>query len=56
MLTRQIKTDLLLLYEMGATTGTTTPPMSFALRRGVCQNFAHVMISGLRGIGLPRLM
>jgi len=32
---------------------TTTPPMSFALRRGVCQDFAHIMISGLRGIGLP---
>jgi transglutaminase-like putative cysteine protease len=40
-------------YEVGATTVTTTPPMSFALRRGVCQDFAHIMISGLRGIGLP---
>jgi transglutaminase-like putative cysteine protease len=40
-------------YEFGATTVTTTPPMSFALRRGVCQDFAHIMISGLRGIGLP---
>jgi transglutaminase-like putative cysteine protease len=40
-------------YEIGATTVTTTPPMSFALRRGVCQDFAHIMISGLRGIGLP---
>jgi transglutaminase-like putative cysteine protease len=41
------------VYEIGATTVTTTPPMSFALRRGVCQDFAHIMISGLRGIGLP---
>src|SRR6202035_4707736 len=40
-------------YEIGATTVTTPPPMSFALRRGVCQDFAHIMISGLRGIGLP---
>jgi transglutaminase-like putative cysteine protease len=40
-------------YEIGATTVTTTPPMSFALRRGVCQDFAHIMISGLRGLGLP---
>ena len=48
---RRIKTDL--VYEIGATTVTTTPPMSFALRRGVCQDFAHIMISGLRGIGLP---
>ena len=42
-----------LVYEIGATTVTTTPPMLFALRRGVCQDFAHIMISGLRGIGLP---
>jgi transglutaminase-like putative cysteine protease len=40
-------------YEIGVTTVTTTPPMSFALRRGVCQDFAHIMISGLRGLGLP---
>jgi transglutaminase-like putative cysteine protease len=50
-LTRRIKTDM--TYEIGATTVTTTPPMAFALRRGVCQDFAHIMISGLRGIGLP---
>jgi transglutaminase-like putative cysteine protease len=42
-----------IVYEIGATTVTTTPPMAFALRRGVCQDFAHIMISGLRGIGLP---
>ena len=47
----RIKSDL--VYEIGATTVTTTPTMSFAQRRGVCQDFAHVMISGLRGIGLP---
>jgi transglutaminase-like putative cysteine protease len=47
----RIKADM--VYEIGATTVTTTPPMSFALRRGVCQDFAHIMISGLRGIGLP---
>jgi transglutaminase-like putative cysteine protease len=40
-------------YEIGATTVSTTPSMSFALRRGVCQDFAHIMISGLRGLGLP---
>ena len=50
-LMRRIKADL--HYEIGATTVTTTAPMSFALRRGVCQDFAHIMISGLRGIGLP---
>ena len=47
----RIKQDF--TYEIGATTVSTTPPMSFALRRGVCQDFAHIMISGLRGIGLP---
>jgi transglutaminase-like putative cysteine protease len=47
----RFKSDI--VYEIGATTVTTTPPMSFALRRGVCQDFAHIMISGLRGIGLP---
>jgi transglutaminase-like putative cysteine protease len=47
----RIKADM--VYDTGATTVTTTPPMSFALRRGVCQDFAHIMISGLRGIGLP---
>ena len=25
----------------------------FELRRGVCQDFSHVMIAGLRGIGIP---
>ena len=50
-LMNRIKADI--VYEIGATTVTTTPPMSFALRRGVCQDFAHIMISGLRGIGLP---
>jgi transglutaminase-like putative cysteine protease len=50
-LMRRIKNDF--TYEPGATTVRTTPSMSFALRRGVCQDFAHVMISGLRGLGLP---
>ncbi|MFZ3357771.1 MAG: transglutaminase family protein [Xanthobacteraceae bacterium] len=50
-LNTRMKADI--VYEIGATTVTTTPPMSFALRRGVCQDFAHIMISGLRGIGLP---
>jgi len=41
------------VYEVGATTASTTPPMSFALRRGVCQDFTHIMISGIRSLGLP---
>ena len=50
-LMKRIKGDF--VYEIGATTASTTPPMSFALRRGVCQDFAHIMISGMRGLGLP---
>jgi transglutaminase-like putative cysteine protease len=50
-LMQRIKNDF--VYEPGATTVTTTPSAAFALRRGVCQDFAHVMIAGLRGIGLP---
>jgi transglutaminase-like putative cysteine protease len=47
----RIKADF--TYEIGATNVMTTPAMSFALRRGVCQDFAHIMISGLRGLGIP---
>jgi transglutaminase-like putative cysteine protease len=47
----RLKADM--VYEIGATTVTTMAPMSFALRRGVCQDFAHIMISGLRGLSLP---
>lgn len=50
-LMNRIKADF--VYELGATTASTTPPMSFALRRGVCQDFSHVMISGMRSLGLP---
>jgi transglutaminase-like putative cysteine protease len=50
-LMQRIKRDF--TYELGATTVSTTPSMAFALRRGVCQDFAHIMIAGLRGLGLP---
>ena len=50
-LMNRIKADF--VYEVGATTATTTAPMSFALRRGVCQDFTHIMISGMRSLGLP---
>ena len=48
---QRIKRDF--TYEIGATTVSTTPSAAFALRRGVCQDFAHMMIAGLRGLGLP---
>jgi transglutaminase-like putative cysteine protease len=47
----RVKADF--VYEFGATDVSTTPTAAYALRRGVCQDFAHIMISGLRGIGLP---
>jgi transglutaminase-like putative cysteine protease len=50
-LMNRIKADF--VYEPGATTASTTPLISFALRRGVCQDFSHVMISGMRALGLP---
>ncbi|THD44878.1 MAG: transglutaminase family protein [Bradyrhizobium sp.] len=52
-LTRRIKADF--AYDSRATVATTSPIEAFARRRGVCQDFAHVMISGLRGLGLPAL-
>jgi transglutaminase-like putative cysteine protease len=40
-------------YDKDATKVDTGPVEAFALKRGVCQDFAHVMISGLRGLGIP---
>ncbi|MFN4156784.1 MAG: transglutaminase domain-containing protein [Gemmobacter sp.] len=40
-------------FDAEATTVDTLPDEAFADRRGVCQDFAHVMIAGLRGIGVP---
>jgi transglutaminase-like putative cysteine protease len=48
---RRIRNDF--TYELGATTVTTTPSMSFALRRGVCQDFAHIMIALVRRLNIP---
>lgn len=40
-------------YDSDATTVTTTPDQSFKLKRGVCQDFTHVMIVALRSLGIP---
>lgn len=40
-------------FDAAATSVDTTPAQAFAQRRGVCQDFAQVMIAGLRGIGIP---
>ena len=40
-------------YDGEATTVATHGRDAFDLRRGVCQDFSHVMIAGLRGLGIP---
>jgi len=40
-------------FDAEATDVDTTPAEAFALRHGVCQDFTHVMIACLRGIGIP---
>ena len=40
-------------YDAEATDVTTTPLAAFTQRRGVCQDFAQIMIAGLRAIGMP---
>jgi transglutaminase-like putative cysteine protease len=50
-LNHRVHTDF--AYEKGVTDVTTPVEEAFAQRRGVCQDFAHVMIACLRSIGLP---
>ncbi len=40
-------------YEPESTEIWTPLSQAFAARRGVCQDFAHIMIAGLRGLGVP---
>ncbi|CAN7330695.1 transglutaminase family protein [Bosea sp. LjRoot9] len=40
-------------YDPDATEVTTPLAEAFSQRHGVCQDFAHIMIAGLRGLGLP---
>jgi transglutaminase-like putative cysteine protease len=40
-------------FDAAATLVDTPPHEAFAKRRGVCQDFAQIMISGLRAAGLP---
>lgn len=47
----RIKNDF--AYEPETTDITTPLSQAFTERQGVCQDFAHIMIAGLRGIGLP---
>ncbi len=40
-------------YDRASTNVDTAPLEAFNLKRGVCQDFVHVMIAGLRGVGIP---
>jgi transglutaminase-like putative cysteine protease len=40
-------------FDPEATTVDTPPAEAFVRRKGVCQDFAQIMIAGLRGIGVP---
>jgi transglutaminase-like putative cysteine protease len=50
-LMRRIRSDF--RYDSRATVISTPLMEVFEKRHGVCQDFAHVMIAGLRGLGLP---
>lgn len=42
-----------LTFDPNATTVDTPPSEAFANKTGVCQDFAQIMIAGLRGMGIP---
>ncbi len=50
-LTRRIHTDF--VYDPRATTVTTPVADVFRMKRGVCQDFAHMQIALLRALGIP---
>ena len=50
-LMRRIRRDF--RYDPDATRVSTPLIEAFTKRHGVCQDFAHIMIAGLRGLGLP---
>lgn len=50
-LTTRIRRDF--AYVPGSTDISTPVAQVMRIRKGVCQDFAHVMIAGLRGLGLP---
>ena len=40
-------------FDTEASRTTTPAAEAFALKRGVCQDFAHIVIAGARGLGIP---
>lgn len=45
--------DRAMTFEPGSTQVNTPPEEAFTRRRGVCQDFTHIMIGCLRAIGIP---
>jgi transglutaminase-like putative cysteine protease len=52
-LMQRIRSDF--VYDPDATAVSTPASEAFDRRRGVCQDFAHIMIAAVRGIALPAL-
>jgi transglutaminase-like putative cysteine protease len=52
-LASRIRSDF--VYDPEATEVSTPAPAAFEQRRGVCQDFANIMIAALRGLALPAL-
>jgi transglutaminase-like putative cysteine protease len=52
-LTQRIRSDF--VYDREATEVSTPAAEAFSRRRGVCQDFAHIMIAAVRGVALPAL-
>jgi transglutaminase-like putative cysteine protease len=50
-LTQRIHRDF--KYDTKSTDVTTSTEEAFAIRKGVCQDFAHIQVACLRSIGLP---
>ena len=50
-LARRIQAEF--AFDTAATAVDTSPADAFAKRRGVCQDFAQIMLTGLRAAGLP---
>ncbi len=50
-LAKRIKAEF--RYDLDATEADTPVSEAFSIRRGVCQDFAHIMIVALRSVGLP---
>ena len=50
-LCRRIHKDF--TYDAKATKVDSTPAEAFKIKRGVCQDFAHIMIVALRSLGIP---